>query len=466
MSAAVSRGAARAWALEHREELVRDVMRLVRIPSVAVPGTDDAAPFGPGCAEALAAGLALCESYGFAARSLENRCGVALWPGKTAEAVGIFGHLDVVPAGAGWATPPFEPRVDRGYIVGRGSGDNKGPAVAALYALRCLKELGAELEHSVQLYLGCSEETGMADLAYYTAREPQPVFSLVPDVSFPVCCGEKGILTADLTCPVAGSNLLDFGGGVASNAVPDRAFALLAGVPLARVEPLLAGAPGVKAAAEGEALRLSARGVAGHAAFPEGTESAIQKLAAFLARNELASGPAAPAMAFLADALADAFGAGLAIDFRDEVSGRTTHVGGMARLEGGLLIQNINVRYCVRADQDTLIRRLKARCAAAGFAVERLHNDPPCYTPPDHPAIPELLRAYRAVYGGGAEPYVMGGGTYARKLKNAVGFGPGVPDPAPLYGGGHQPNEGVRIQLLTNMIEIYADALQAIDRLV
>lgn len=60
----------------------------------------------------------------------------------------------------------------------------------------------------------------------------------------------------------------------------------------------------------------------------------------------------------------------------------------------------------------------------------------------------------------------MGGGTYARKLKNAVGFGPGVPDPAPLYGGGHQPNEGVRIQLLTNMIEIYADALQAIDRLV
>lgn len=466
MSAAVSRQAARAWALEHREEMVRDVMRLVRIPSVAEPAGSGAAPFGPACAEALAEGLALCREHGFSARNLAGRCGVALWPGKTAESLGIFSHLDVVPAGEGWASPPFEPRVENGYIIGRGSGDNKGPAVAALYALRCLKELGAGLEHSVQLYLGCSEETGMADLMYYTQHEPQPVFSLVPDVNFPVCCGEKGILTADLTCRVEGSNLLGFGGGVASNAVPDRAFALLAGVPLTEVEPLLAGAPGVEAAAEGGKLRLTARGIAGHAAFPEGTESAIQKLAAFLAQNALVTGPAAGAMAFLAAAFGDAYGEGLDIDFRDEVSGRTTHVGGMARLDGGVLTQNINVRYCVRADQAALIRRLKARCSAGGFAVERLHNDPPCYTPPQHPAIAELLRAYEAVYGGGAEPYVMGGGTYARKLKNAVGFGPGVPDPAPLYGGGHQPNEGVRIQLLTNMIEIYADALQAIDRLV
>ena len=223
MSAAVSRQAARAWALEHREEMVRDVMRLVRIPSVAEPAGSGAAPFGPACAEALAEGLALCREHGFSARNLAGRCGVALWPGKRAESLGIFSHLDVVPAGEGWASPPFEPRVENGYIIGRGSGDNKGPAVAALYALRCLKELGAGLEHSVQLYLGCSEETGMADLVYYTQHEPQPVFSLVPDVNFPVCCGEKGILTADLTCRVEGSNLLGFGGGVASNAVPDRA---------------------------------------------------------------------------------------------------------------------------------------------------------------------------------------------------------------------------------------------------
>lgn len=101
MSAAVSRQAARAWALEHREEMVRDVMRLVRIPSVAEPAGSGAAPFGPACAEALAEGLALCREHGFSTRNLAGRCGVALWPGKTAESLGIFSHLDVVPAGGG-----------------------------------------------------------------------------------------------------------------------------------------------------------------------------------------------------------------------------------------------------------------------------------------------------------------------------------------------------------------------------
>ncbi len=461
----ISREAIHAWVEAHEEEMVEDVLRLVRIPSVAQPSPDPAAPFGPACAQALDEGLALCRRYGFQTRDITHRCGVALWPGRQPEMLGIFNHLDVVPAGDGWDTPPFEPVVKDGYIVGRGAGDNKGPAVAALYALRCLRELGAEPSHTIQLYLGCSEETGMADITYYLEHTSQPVFSLVPDVSFPVCCGEKGILTANLVCDISGSNLLGFTGGVTSNAIPDRACALLRGLDPVAVRALAETAPGITASEEGQNMRITAVGIAGHAAFPEGTESAIQKLAAFLTEHHLATGPAAQAMAFLASAFADAYGAGLDIDFRDDISGRTTHAGGMVRLEQGRLVQNINVRYAILADQEQLLARLHRRCAAGGFTVENLHNDPPCYTPPDHPVISALLRTYTDVYGNEARPYVMGGGTYARKLKNAVGYGPGMAEPSP-YGGGHQPNEGMRIGLLAKMTEIYANAILAIDPLI
>ncbi len=461
----ISQESIRAWALAHKDEMVEDILRLVRIPSVSVPGDDPLAPYGEACAQALDEGLALCRKHGLEIKDIDRRCGVALWKGEVPASIGIFGHLDVVPAGGGWAQPPYEPFVSQGYIVGRGAADNKGPCVAALYAVRCLRELDVKLHHSIQLYLGCNEENGMTDAEYFVEHEPQPVFSLVPDVSFPVCYGEKGILTADLVCDISGSNLVAFSGGVASNAVPDTAQAILQDVDAEKVQALAKCACGITCRQEGDKICLTATGIAGHVAFPEGTESAIQKLAAFLHRHHLATGAAAKAVAFLAEAFADAYGKGLDIDFSDDVSGKTTHAGGMVRLEDGMLIQNINVRYAIQANQQQLLAQLHARCNAAGFLVRNLHNSPPCYTSPDHPAIPELLRVYRSVYGGTAVPYVMGGGTYCRKLSHAVGYGPGIPGLVSKFGGGHQPNEGMCIELLCNMVEIYANALVAIDPL-
>ena len=272
-------------------------------------------------------------------------------------------------------------------------------------------------------------------------------------------------MTADLVCNISGSNLIEFSGGIASNSVPDAAHAVLSGFSSDTVQVLAENCTGIICRQEGPHLRIDASGIAGHAAFPEGTESAIQKLAAFLSYNHLATGPAASAISFLADAFSDAYGKGLDIDFSDDISGKTTHIGGMVHLENNHLVQNINVRYAIQANPEKLIAQLHARCEAAGFAIEHLHNDPPYYTSPSHPAVPFLLRAYQDVYGGPAEPYVMGGGTYARKLKNAVGFGPGMPALSSPFRGGHQPNEGMCIELLTNMVEIYANTLLAIDSL-
>lgn len=75
-------------------------------------------------------------------KDIDRHCGIAVWKGQTDKTIGLFGHLDVVPAGRAQGIPPYEPVVSHGYILGRGASDNKGPAVAALYAIRCLREQG------------------------------------------------------------------------------------------------------------------------------------------------------------------------------------------------------------------------------------------------------------------------------------------------------------------------------------
>lgn len=54
-----------------------------------------------------------------------------------------------------------------GKIYGRGTADDKGPAIAALYAMRAVKECGVPLKHSLRLILGSDEECGSDDLEYY-----------------------------------------------------------------------------------------------------------------------------------------------------------------------------------------------------------------------------------------------------------------------------------------------------------
>ena len=117
----------------------------------------------------------------------------------------------------------YKPVIKDGWLYGRGSADNKGPAAAALYSMKYLKEQEVPLEHTIRLYLGCSEERGMEDIEYYTSHYPAPEFSFTPDASFPVCYGEKGILEGEFSCAIPEGHVTGFSAGVASNAVPAEA---------------------------------------------------------------------------------------------------------------------------------------------------------------------------------------------------------------------------------------------------
>jgi acetylornithine deacetylase len=80
----------------------------------------------------------------------------------------LNGHIDVVPTGPLdlWTHPPFAPRVENGWLYGRGSGDMKAGLIAGLAAFDALDRLGYRPAANVYLQSVVEEEcTGNGALA-------------------------------------------------------------------------------------------------------------------------------------------------------------------------------------------------------------------------------------------------------------------------------------------------------------
>ncbi|MDR1972424.1 MAG: Sapep family Mn(2+)-dependent dipeptidase [Treponema sp.] len=463
------------WAPARRDELVKDLIELVNIRSVCEKGRDGK-PFGPGPAAVIDKGVEYGKKYGFATDNDGYYNLSFLFPGTDPKReIGLVNHVDVVPEGSGWTYEPYNAVEKEGHVIGRGSADNKGPAVLSLYVLRALRDLGISLRHTVRVIWGGNEETGgMGDVIHFAETHEVPELSLVLDAAFPVCYGEKGILEGELSIaldePEAGSPaIVDFSGGVASNAVPDSAFVLVDGNPDA-VKKALDGADVAVSEQDGH-IKIEAAGVAGHAAFPERSVNAIQKLAAVLAGSGLFTGSAGKSLAFIAAAFADFKGAGLGIEETDDIGSYTTHIGGYVRLEDGLLKQNINVRYAIHGQGEKVIARITETAEKAGFSFRVIEHSGPRYDDPESPVVRLLTDTANEFLHLDAKPYFMGGGTHARKLKNAIPYGPGYPMSArpegakPKFGTPHGRDESVEIDRLLEALTIYVIALIRLDGL-
>lgn len=455
------------WLETHIGSMINDICRLVEIPSISNPGECEEMPFGKACSDAVACALETGARMGFEPMNHENICGTLLWKGSKTEEIGFFGHGDVVPAGSGWTYDPFQPVVKDGMIIGRGASDNKGSFMAALYALWYLKDSGYEPEHSWRFFIGTNEEKGMEDIQYYTQHYGQPVFSIVPDVMFPVCNGEKGVLELDADQAVESRVLLSFSSGIMSNAVPADAFASLRADEDMIVRLKAQGCeveqkePGV--------VQVHVNGIAAHAAFPEGSESAEVKLARILLNAEVLDEHARKLMEAIVSLFGDYYGSGLHVPFSDEISGKLTHVGGIASYENGVFHQNINIRYNIMADYEVMMEAIETALAEAGFTLSQVRNSAPCYVDAASEEVRKLTEICSRHLGMELQPYVMGGGTYARKLKKAVGFGPGIPGKEKRFGtekgGAHQPDEYMEIEDLKRAFFIYVDAIRELDRM-
>lgn len=451
-----------AFIAQNKEAFLADLGALVAVNSVE-GAPQPGAPFGPGPRRALDTALAIAERMGLAAHDCEGYLGYADLPGASERQIATIAHLDVVPEGSGWTGSAFALARREGYLLGRGVCDDKGPAVVTLYAAKFFKERGETLPYTLRVLLGVNEESGMRDVDYYLAHNPQPAFCITPDAEFPVCYGEKGGYNGWLVSAPLSGVLADFSGGVARNVVPDRASALVR-ADISRLRDTDA----VKVSPEGEGLvRVSGFGKGGHAAMPAGTVNAIALVTDYLLENDLCDENERRALTMLHTLHASTDGSGAGIAARDEIFDPLTCVGGVVKLENGRLYQSVDIRYPTGIDADTMRVALTRLAEQAGGHFEPGGNHAPFYIDPNTPPVQTLVRTYNEVTGKNAKPFTMGGGTYARHFENAVSFGieePGEAAPA-WVGPMHGPNEGVREGLLWDSLKIYILAISRLMRL-
>lgn len=414
-----------AWIDAHVDELVEAAARLIRCQSVNQPAMGDH-PFGDDVAAALDEGLALATEWGFETKNYDYYAGTAQL-GEGEPRLGILCHLDTVPLGEGWSVPPLGGEVHDGKLFGRGAIDDKGPAAAALFAMRALRECGVTLSAPCLCVLGCDEETGMTDMEYYGAKAGFPPLLFCPDGSYPVINTEKGRVRLTVKAPVTDKRLLRAEGGVAFNAVPTEAHALLSGV---SEQEARAAAAAVGHAVEweerAEGALLITRGVATHGSTPEKGKNAVTALLEVLAAMGVGGETIAAAARHFPFAETGGESAGAACC--DEVSGPLTLAVTYLSVGDGVLSATADIRFPVTETVTSVQARLTTGLSAAfevGFdaCVEGHH------VPEDSALVQALLRVYERETGERGECLAIGGGTYAHDIPGGVAFGaefPGV----------------------------------------
>ena len=155
-------------------EVLDDIEALVGHDSVEdLEHAAEGAPWGPGPRAALDEALCIANVCGLEAHDCEGYLGYADLVGESEKQIATIAHVDVVPAGPGWHTDPFEMVRRDGWLLGRGVIDDKGPAVLSLYAGRFFAErvaaTGKRLPYTLRVILGVNEETNMGDVEYYLA---------------------------------------------------------------------------------------------------------------------------------------------------------------------------------------------------------------------------------------------------------------------------------------------------------
>ena len=465
-----------AWIELHRSALVQDVCRLIRIPSVADETlAQPNAPFGPECRKVLDTYFDIAHEHGLATADREGYMGEAFvpeWQGKKKH-LGLMGHLDVVPAGDGWIHPPFEPTILNGNIIGRGSQDNKGPCLATLYAVLCLRDLGIELENDVLAVAGVDEESGMNDAVYYAKQPNIPDLMLIMDSGFPVCFGERGVVSGELHAVRPFSEaVVRFDAGTASNIVPEYAE-----IVLKKSESLMQRLSALPKDCgwreENGCIVVWGKGIAGHLAFADGMRNAIGVLLNGLLEADLIENKSDRSLlAFAAKATSSLDGSTLSLCCEDAVSGKLKFGCCKAATTDGVLTLTFNGRCPVSVPCQDIVEKLSA--ALDGFTMEKPHILEPNYFPKETPVVQTLSRIFQQQTGLDWQPQVFAAGTHARKLPNAIAYGPGglvenchdVPKTLNLpkgHGEAHQPDEAQSIAALCKALKIYICAVLALD---
>lgn len=429
---------------ENSKDMIESIKAAVRINSVMDENTaTESMPFGKGVDEALRKTLEIAESLGFKTVYKDGYYGYAE-VGEGEELIGILGHIDVVPIGdeSKWKFPPFSATEEDGYIYGRGTQDDKGPTIAAMYAVKALLDAGVKFGKRVRFIIGGDEENLWRCIAKYTENgEEIPSMGFTPDSSFPVTNAEKSLVQFYLRGK--GSKDLSLNISGALNAVPGVAnyTGELADKLAEKLDELK-----FEYEKDGESITVIGKRV--HAASADKGVNAIERLCKAL--YEI--GVKDDVVRFVAE-LSDSVGSKILPNCVDDVSGTLT-------LNLGELIINekeskigFDSRVPVKFTIEDLENAVKENAANYGLEFEEFDRLKSLYVPADSELIKTLVSVYEQETGLEGTPKSSGGATYAKALDNCVAFGAMFPFDEKTE---HQENERVNIKNMIKATEIYA----------
>ena len=437
---------------ELQEEAIRDLKTLIAYPSVCNEEEKiKGAPFGKEIVACLDKTLELFEAQGFSTyKDPEGYYGYAEI-GEGEEIFAVLCHLDVVPAGdlADWDTPPFEATLvdNETKIVGRGVQDDKGPTLAALYALKAVVEkTGKTPKTKVRFIFGTDEETLWRCMEQYNKKEKSAEMGFAPDASFPLIYAEKGLLQAKAT----GKGTEDFviEAGSALNVVPDKAT--YKGDKAKEIANELARLNYQYQLIDEKTVQAYGKSVHSKDA-ADGVNAIVHLAEAMLPFYHH------PMIEFLGKGVKnDGTGANVLGKVEDEASGNLSFNCATLTINSQTSELGLDLRIPVTVDKEALVAKLTAILEQYELVYEPIDYVDSLYVPKDSMLVETLMKVYQEMTGDMvSQPMVSGGATFARTMKNCVAFGAMFPDSDTTE---HQPNEAWDLQEMRRAMDIYAEA--------
>lgn len=451
-----------------REDIIKETCKIIKIRSVK-SAAEEGMPFGYEINNCLFTILDLCNSMGFETKCFDGYAAHAdlSFCKDNEKVLAILVHLDVVPEGDNWTYSPFGGEIHNRKIYGRGSVDDKGPAIAVIYALKAIKELGLKLNKKIRIIFGTDEESGSECMKYYLKHEKEPNMAFVPDAGFPLIYGEKGIINFIFRKEIKknegthGIKILNIKGGNRINMVPDYCEAHLYVAPdyHSRYINFLESCEmeGIKFIEDGTDFIIKSYGVSMHASAPGRGENAISKLMSVIGQLEITLNLDFDFAKFYNQKIGAEFnGHSLGCDFRDKIWGDLSLNVGMIDVNENSASISVDIRYPGSVNFDCIYKNIINEIDGCDISIETIEHSKPLYVSKESVLVKKLMSVYRDYTGDNSEPFIIGGGTYARTLSNAVAFGPVFLGKS---SGAHQKDEFIEIEDLINITKIYAKAM-------
>ena len=440
---------------KHFDEYLKDLKELVSYYSIL---NDDEKPFGSQNRKVLDAALRIMEANGLKTNNVDYYCGYGE-VGEGDQLIGILAHLDVVPAGDGWDSDPCEMIEKDGFLFGRGVCDDKGPALAALYALKYLIDTNYQFKKRVRLILGCNEETGSRCIRHYVEKHGHIDMGFTPDANFPGIYGEKGMLGGKIK--IKNSKIIELYGGDAENIVCKQVNCKL---PKDSYDKELLkeffNKYDIKYENEidDEYETLIVYGITAHASLPDLGKNAISYLLEGLYHAKFN------------DILTDFFHESFSLDnhgkylgfeeIADDLSNTSINFG-VVEYDDEAIYLHYDMRFAVKSNIEK-VKELMKKINRDNVELLEAHGIEPLFFDRNTKFIQALKKAYVDVTGDDkTEMEVIGGGTYAKAINNCIAFGGEFPDGVDCRI--HGANERIRVADIKKQIQVYIEAIKNLN---